>query len=666
MPFSTYTNLSLEDLAHTRLTVELANRTLRVAKEKIVFKSIKPSTSIIRRVYMLKGRMNHDFKTKLIGEAVNKSFDPHYGDYIELNDLDMPLEPRMNQDNNFEPTIDESIIVDEPSNKCCYKMKFSCMNRFNSNEDEIDSCMSIPSLRPLHYSDRIPDTAYSPVEYDLSNFLYKYIVLIVASISLKKEAFRDTWSCRIEFTQIRFIYDIEERLEKEATEVTTEIMEQLMSKTREDYGSGVTRTKIKMDTHFELKGQFLKELRDNTFSASKHEDANEHIEKVLEIVDLFHIPNITQDQIMLRAFSISLTGAASCWLRNEPTGGTRTKDSRNLFNWTTLHDNTLPQKEKDPGSFTLPCFIHNVCFDKALFDLGESVSVMPFSTYTNLSFKDLAHTRLTVELVDRVIKNPRGIAKNMLVRIGKFIFPLDFIILDIPEDDDVPLILERTFLSTAHAKIDAFKRKITLRVGEEKIVSKSIKPATSIIRRVYMLKERTNLNSKTKLIGEAVDKSFDPHNGDYIELNDLDMPLEPRMNQANNFEPTIDESVIVDEHSNKCCYKMKFSCMNGYKHVRAGFLTVLSVNMMNKCFYNSIIKDKVDHEGKKLAKTFIDIPIFVKNFSTILGFTIIDDMYENVTSGVVLSMSFCKKFVSCQKIMEKFSRKDECEQIKDE
>ncbi|GJU46492.1 hypothetical protein Tco_1203758 [Tanacetum coccineum] len=64
-----------------------------------------------------------------------------------------------------------------------------------------------------------------------------------------------------------------------------------MSKTRGDYGSDVTRPKINNDTHFELKGQFLKELRDNTFSGSEHEDANEHIENVLEIVDLFHIPN---------------------------------------------------------------------------------------------------------------------------------------------------------------------------------------------------------------------------------------------------------------------------------------------------------------------------------------------------------------------------------------
>ncbi|GKB18729.1 hypothetical protein Tco_0852652 [Tanacetum coccineum] len=79
-------------------------------------------------------------------------------------------------------------------------------------------------------------------------------------------------------------------------------MEQYMSKTRENYESGVTRPTINQDTPFELKGEFLKELHDNTFSGLEHEDANEHIKKVLEIVDLFHIPKVTQDQIMLRAF----------------------------------------------------------------------------------------------------------------------------------------------------------------------------------------------------------------------------------------------------------------------------------------------------------------------------------------------------------------------------
>ncbi|GJR22346.1 retrovirus-related pol polyprotein from transposon TNT 1-94 [Tanacetum coccineum] len=116
------------------------------------------------------------------------------------------------------------------------------------------------------------------------------------------------------------IFEIKEQSEEGKRETMTETMEQYMSKTRENYGSGVTRPTINQDTPFELKGQFLKELHDNTFSGSEHEDANEYIENVLEVVDLFHIPKVTQDQIMLRAFPVSLTGAASRWLRNQPSG----------------------------------------------------------------------------------------------------------------------------------------------------------------------------------------------------------------------------------------------------------------------------------------------------------------------------------------------------------
>ncbi|GKA17909.1 retrovirus-related pol polyprotein from transposon TNT 1-94 [Tanacetum coccineum] len=115
--------------------------------------------------------------------------------------------------------------------------------------------------------------------------------------------------------------EIEEHIEEEeVTEIMAKTMEQYISKTQENYGSGITRPTINQDTPFEFKGQFLKELHDNTFSGSEHEDANEHMEIVLEIIDLFHIPKVTQDQIMLRDFPVSLTGAASRWLRNQPSG----------------------------------------------------------------------------------------------------------------------------------------------------------------------------------------------------------------------------------------------------------------------------------------------------------------------------------------------------------
>ncbi|GKD99702.1 putative reverse transcriptase domain-containing protein, partial [Tanacetum coccineum] len=91
-------------------------------------------------------------------------------------------------------------------------------------------------------------------------------------------------------------------------------------------------------------------------------------------------------------------------------------------------------------------------------------------TYLNLGLGELAHTKLTVELADRTVKYPKGIVENVLVGIGKFTFPIDFKILDMPEDIKVPLTLRRPFLSTARAKINVYKRKINLKVGEEMIV----------------------------------------------------------------------------------------------------------------------------------------------------------------------------------------------------
>ncbi|GJS32480.1 mitochondrial proton/calcium exchanger protein-like protein isoform X1 [Tanacetum coccineum] len=253
-------------------------------------------------------------------------------------------------------------------------------------------------------------------------------------------------------------------------------------------------------------------------------------------------------------------------------------------------DKSIPRKEKDLESFTLPCYINNVCFDNALADLGASISVMPLSTYLNLGLGELAHTKLTVELAYRTVKYPKGIAENMLVGIGKKNFPIDFIILDMPEDVKVPLILGRPFLSTVYANIDVFKRKIALRVRDEKIIFKSVKPASTLIKRVCMisLKERMELDLEVRLIGETLvlNRSLDPLYRDYIELNDLNVPLELRRDQDDDLMPTIEEGDVIEEfrarndarmirnffgypsdydHDKKirisCPYNLKFSCM---------------------------------------------------------------------------------------------------------
>ncbi|GJU01119.1 hypothetical protein Tco_1111457 [Tanacetum coccineum] len=93
-------------------------------------------------------------------------------------------------------------------------------------------------------------------------------------------------------------------------------------------------------------------LRENTFSGLDNEDANEHIEKVLEIVDLFHVPNITEDQLMLRFFPISLIGAASHRLRNEPTGSIKTwEDLKNKFLNKYCPPGRITKKMKESNNF---------------------------------------------------------------------------------------------------------------------------------------------------------------------------------------------------------------------------------------------------------------------------------------------------------------------------
>ncbi|GJU93691.1 putative reverse transcriptase domain-containing protein [Tanacetum coccineum] len=304
---------------------------------------------------------------------------------------------------------------------------------------------------------------------------------------------------------------------------------------------------------------------------------------------------------------------------------------------------------------------------------------MPFSTYTNLRLGKLDNTKLIGELADRTVKHPKGIAENVLVRIGKFIFHVDFIILDMPEDVKVHMILKRPFLSTAHAKIDVFKRKITLRVRDEEIIFKSVKPASNLIKRVYMLslRERMELNLEARLMGETLvlNRSLDPLNGDYIELNDLNEPFEHRRNQAHDLELTIKESEIDDEpmtgvdkaRSNDeiiegldkypsyydldrkihidCAYNLKFSCMIGYEYVDTNFFPLFSISVMPKRLHNLIMKDKLEFKGKNIIGTFINIPIFVGNFSVMTNFIVVEDIDNFGDDGigdVIVGKPFCR------------------------
>nr|GEV32284.1 hypothetical protein [Tanacetum cinerariifolium] len=313
--------------------------------------------------------------------------------------------------------------------------------------------------------------------------------------------------------------DQEEYSEEEVVETITETMEQYMSKTRADYGSGIARHKIEDNDNFEIKGQFLKELHTNTFSGSNHEDVYEHIKKVLEIEDLKtkflskyfppartakkmeEINNFQQepDENLYQAWERSIQAQLNNLGRE-----IKKVNEKNYVAQVGCEQCKGPHHTKD-----CPLNEEGKTLEKAYYtQFGASVSVMPLSTYLNLGLGELAHTKLPVELAERTVKYPKRTAKNVLV--------------------------------------------------------------------------------EARLIGETLvlNRSLDPFFRDYIELNDLNVPLELRRDQVDGLMPTIKEGEVVEEfrarndarmvckifgypsdchHDKKIsidyAYNLKFSCM---------------------------------------------------------------------------------------------------------
>ena len=127
----------------------------------------------------------------------------------------------------------------------------------------------------------------------------------------------------------------------------------------------------------------------------------------------------------------------------------------------------LPAKMKDPGSFTIPCSIGKYEFKKALCNSGANINFMPLSVVQRLCLGELTPTAITLQMADRSMTQPEGVLKDVLVKAGKFIFPVDFVIMKMKEDTQVPFLLGRPFLATGVALIDVQKGELTLRVGNE-------------------------------------------------------------------------------------------------------------------------------------------------------------------------------------------------------
>nr|GFA97406.1 reverse transcriptase domain-containing protein [Tanacetum cinerariifolium] len=129
----------------------------------------------------------------------------------------------------------------------------------------------------------------------------------------------------------------------------------------------------------------------------------------------------------------------------------------------------LPEKLGDPGRFLIPCDFSEFDNCLALADLGASINPMPLSIWKKLKLPTLNDTKMVLELANRTISKPTGVAENVFVKVGKFYFPADFVVLDFIADPRVPLILGRPFLSTDYAIINVHEREIILRQDQQSL-----------------------------------------------------------------------------------------------------------------------------------------------------------------------------------------------------
>nr|GFC13756.1 hypothetical protein [Tanacetum cinerariifolium] len=127
----------------------------------------------------------------------------------------------------------------------------------------------------------------------------------------------------------------------------------------------------------------------------------------------------------------------------------------------------LPEKLGDPCKFLIPCDFPGIDACHALADLGTSINFMPLSIWKKLSLPELTPTWMTLKLADRSITCPKGVAKDVFLKVGKFHFPTDFVVVDFKADPRVSLILGRSFLRTGRALIDVYGEEITLRYNSK-------------------------------------------------------------------------------------------------------------------------------------------------------------------------------------------------------
>ncbi|GJR03230.1 reverse transcriptase domain-containing protein [Tanacetum coccineum] len=206
---------------------------------------------------------------------------------------------------------------------------------------------------------------------------------------------------------------------------------------------------------------------------------------------------------------------------------------------------TKLRKTRDPRKFLIPCALQELDTTNALADSGASINLLPYSIYKQLRLGTLNPTRMTLELANRSVTHPMGIAEDVVVRVDGFTFLADFVVVNFEPDPRVPIILGRPFLRTAKALIDLYEEKLTLRVGSDELV-------------FYVDKSEKSKNKKfahaISVIDFSKDESF---SGSTTNHSEALPPSSSPVKTSDNPEEFADELTLLK----KSCSRRKFSSL---------------------------------------------------------------------------------------------------------
>ncbi|GKB61333.1 reverse transcriptase domain-containing protein [Tanacetum coccineum] len=250
----------------------------------------------------------------------------------------------------------------------------------------------------------------------------------------------------------------EPEVTKDTVQPSTDNIQPPVVQTNDQIGEPVVASKTKPTLPYPLRANKEKLREKDDLLASKFIEIFRNLHFELSFVDaLLHMPKFTP---MFRK------------ILND-------KDKIIELTKTPVNENCLavilkkfPEKLGDPGRFLIPCDFPEMNECLALADLGASINLMPLSIWKELSLPALTKTRMILELADRTISTPTGIAEDVFVKVRTFFFPTDFVVVDYVADPRVSLILGRPFLRMARALIDVHGEQMTLRHDDQSVTFK--------------------------------------------------------------------------------------------------------------------------------------------------------------------------------------------------